>query len=165
MRMFVTFLLLMEPASRKPNPAFIIMYQTTKNMQHISIHFLCPFRRSLQNIYTCHVFSYQYMNGLNRYLIQNGTCIKITRDPFTRRNSWFKLTFSVSTSVKIGLYKNKEYGKSYWWCYWKPKTNLLKSTRWITVTRLQRHCFFLGNEAAKKKPFPSRFSMLRNLRK
>ena len=113
MRMFVTFLLLMEPASRKPNPAFIIMYQTTKNMQHISIHFLCPFRRSLQNIYTCHVFSYQYMNGLNRYLIQNGTCIKITRDPFTRRNSWFKLTFSVSTSVKIGLYKNKEYGKSY----------------------------------------------------
>ena len=33
------------------------------------------------------------------------TCINITRDPFTRRNSWFMLTFNVSTSAKIWLYK------------------------------------------------------------
>ena len=122
-------------------------YRAIERSQPSAIYFH-PFSMSIWKIITkyihmscLHVFSYQYMNGLNRYLIQNDTCIKITRDPFTRRNSWFKLTFSVSTSIKIGLYKYKEYGKFYWWCYRKPKTNLLKSTRWITVTRLQRHCF------------------------
>lgn len=66
------------------------------------------------------------------------TCINITRDPFTRRNSWFMLTFNVSTSAKIWLYKID--GNQIISCcpnvQYKP--HLLKSARWIIETQVQR---------------------------
>ena len=100
MRMFVTFLLLMEPASRKPNPAFIIIFiEQQKNLHHFQAQKVSKWPFTYTNNHM-HVYVFSVFSG---------TCINMTRDPLTRRNSWFKLTFSVSTSVKIWLCK--EYGK------------------------------------------------------